>query len=727
MKTIISKSSFLLIAFFCTLAGYAQSWIPIGNSNKEVCVTEEVIESNSSIYKSKITINGFFDEVVTINGEQYHMISFDEGSFLYNVGEPQLPIISYLFATPSGAICNATISEVEWDDINLGKIYPAQKQCLESDPLPVFTINENIYRSNLFSHPLVIEGQEQTWRNIRNKSIEICPFKYYPSNNKLDVLKEFILEISFDENVDVRTIDKNSVNKAVQWNMFKNLSKQDFIGMENNKNMMKSNSSNDYDYLVIVGNINEIITEENTLNRFLMWKAFKGLKTKMVTTSETGTTPNSIKSYISTEYANHHIQYVLFIGDHNTIPASQVTTPKNRSVYSDYWYGCLDGTGDYEAEVPVGRMPINSLSQFRNIVNKTISYEKNYQGDYRKILLIANYQDAPQKYQGCCEDIRTNTYTVPLLFTTAYGASLSLGGDEATNAQVKNHINNEMHIVNYRGHGDTNLWWNWNILGQNFTNSDVDDIHTCSIYFNICCSNGQISTDPCMMEKLLRSEVAATACLAATEPSYTYPNHEFDRKLFTKLFNNNVWFLGDLDVQAHIATFTSGMFDTARDNAYVYLCGGDPALEIWTAEPQIFEDVELDTSGSYYTLNTMCSNYTLSVVSENGVLLDKYISGSTSCVFTPPSGNYYIVLNKHNYYPYIIYCSDSEYIQNESIEVNSVYVRTPLNIGYDVTTAKPFGNVFVRSGAKLSIHKGNGSVTIKNGFECENGAEFIIK
>lgn len=66
-------------------------------------------------------------------------------------------------------------------------------------------------------------------------------------------------------------------------------------------------------------------------------------------------------------------------------------------------------------------------------------------------------------------------------------------------------------------------------------------------------------------------------------------------------------------------------------------------------------------------------------------------------------------------------------MQNETIETDSYYYASPLNIGYDVTTAKPNGNVTVKSGTKLTIQNGSGGVTIKNGFECENGSELIIE
>jgi len=38
-----------------------------------------------------------------------------------------------------------------------------------------------------------------------------------------------------------------------------------------------------------------------------------------------------------------------------------------------------------------------------------------------------------------------------------------------------------------------------------------------------------------------------------------------------------------------------------------------------------------------------------------------------------------------------------------------------------------YGNVVINPGAKLTIQNGNGGVTIKNGFECKSGAEFVVE
>jgi len=115
----------------------------------------------------------------------------------------------------------------------------------------------------------------------------------------------------------------------------------------------------------------------------------------------------------------------------------------------------------------------------------------------------------------------------------------------------------------------------------------------------------------------------------------------------------------------------------AIENAHSFLCGGDPSLEIWTGTPAHFTDVTLATSG-----NTMTVSYpsvyacTVCVVSESGELLIKKGLLGSSCSFTMPSGNFYVVVNKHNYYPYItLYNNVMNYAQDKTTNVNTSLLK----------------------------------------------------
>ncbi len=75
--------------------------------------------------------------------------------------------------------------------------------------------------------------------------------------------------------------------------------------------------------------------------------------------------------------------------------------------------------------------------------------------------------------------------------------------------------------------------------------------------------------------------------------------------------------------------------------------------------------------------------------------------------------------------PYIVYVLNKEYIQNETIAENRIYISDNTFIGRNVTSSVDNGPVSVEDG-KIIIYNQHGA-TIKNSFEVKKGATFEIK
>ena len=687
----------------------AQEWIPIDVDKDTIAFSKEIIESNSSIYKVRFTIHGLYDKLIENNYGRFHHLSLGNNAHLNNIGEPALPLISQLISIPTKGDYSISIEEGKWIEIEMSNIYPAQKPLLEGEYNTTFSMDRNVY-SNEYKPSIIHKGTEMDWRGIRNVNVSVCPFIYHPNVDRLSVLSDFILQICFS-----KSDTQNDETSEDIWGLFDN-------SLE--ASGAKSYSFINYDYLIIVGN--ESILNSQELKDFQRWKAFKGYRTKAVSTMTTSPMPQYLKNYINQEYSNG-VRYVLFIGDDDQIPLNNTISATGRSVKSDYWYGCIGGDTDMEADIAIGRFSTNSLDDFRNMINKTIKYEKSYPATNTAIL-VAHKQDAPGEYQGCCETISNTQYNTPVSFSKLYGASSYDGGTNATNSQICSQINNGAHIVNYRGHGSYNLWPNWNISNEDFVDTQINNINdgTSAVFFSVACHTGNIRNQTCMMETFTRSTHGAVAFLSATEKSYTIANHPYNQYLFQKLFNNGVYQVGDLNIAAHIQNF-SICDSLAKDNAFCYLCGGDPTLEIWTDTPQTLSNVQLTSNGNI-TINPGINNYTISLVSKGGELIQRLLSANNSCTFTPPSADFYIVINKHNYFPYIIYYdTSSNYIQNKTIDYDAYYRNSPIIAGYDATTSETFGDVIIKDGAKMDIKVGSGGVTLKNGFECQIGGSLVVE
>ena len=714
------------LLYHCGVRGNSM-WTPIDNSLSKKCVTITTIESNENSYIAKIEVHGYYDNPITIEGSTFHQLSFDEPSFLSFIGEPALPFISRLIALPKGENFKVKIENEKWsEDFFVGQVIPRQQSVLESKGKPSFEKDDIIYESEEYKTERFSIGELQKWRGVNNRLLNICPIRYMPKEGKISILKEFLLDISFDDTTTISSL------KSKDMGMFLN----HMDTQEDERAEPQRDSVDTYDYLIVAGNIPGVL-ECQALTDFQKWKAFKGYKTKVVSTNMIGASRSSIKQYIANEY-NKGVRYVLFIGDTNKIP---IYVAYNDSVsdmmYGDYWYGCIDDGIDVEADICIGRFPTNNLSELTNMVNKTISYEKDprsYGGDF---LLVAHHENAPYQYQGCSEAIRTRQYNESAIFTTAYGAPYTLGGDSATNAFVINEINEGKNIINYRGHGTYDGWQMWNFDSSDFEASLISELSnaTNDIYFCIACSNASLIEDSCFMKTFMRSNHGAVGMIASTMPSFTEVNHTFNQFLFVKLLDDHIYNIGDLNISAHIAnigTMVGSEKEKAIYNAYCYICGCDPSLEILTCNTNTFNNYTLSYDGEHITINNVCiSGYKVSVVNANGTLSDVINTNNSSCSFPAPTENFYLVINKHNYVPRVIFVNTTDnYIQNkvfDDIDVDYYYIKdATISAGYNITDSIPYGNVIIESGSKLSITNRKG-VRIKNSFECKLGGELQIK
>lgn len=110
--------------------------------------------------------------------------------------------------------------------------------------------------------------------------------------------------------------------------------------------------------------------------------------------------------------------------------------------------------------------------------------------------------------------------------------------------------------------------------------------------------------------------------------------------------------------------------------------------------------------------------------SDNGTnyfSVENLTSGKT---FDDVPDSYYVTISKHNYIPYV-YSSDY-YLQNETYTGTQTINANNVIGGSNVTTSKPTGPITIQSGAKMTIDA-NGSTTINDSFEVQEGAQLDIK
>jgi ribosomal protein S4E len=124
-----------------------------------------------------------------------------------------------------------------------------------------------------------------------------------------------------------------------------------------------------------------------------------------------------------------------------------------------------------------------------------------------------------------------------------------------------------------------------------------------------------------------------------------------------------------------------------------------------------------------YISSESCSSRT---DTSSEILKQSPKSFTKSIAFSDNNSDYHVVLNKQNFIPMEVQSQETSYLQNRTITDNEAITGNKIEVGYDVTTSSPYGNVTVKNGASLNLKSTSGTF-IKNGFECEKGATLVIE
>jgi hypothetical protein len=313
-------------------------------------------------------------------------------------------------------------------------------------------------------------------------------------------------------------------------------------------------------------------------------KRARGFKvTEMSLAEEIGASScNQIRSVIQTWEAAipaWRDAYALLVGDTDVIP--HCTSPSGDQ--TDDLYASTNGD-DLEEEIYLGRLSVDSEADLANQVNKILSYENhpNLFCCYNRVGLWAHKEDAPGKYVGAHERVRSFSYSDPPIFETFYGSQTGVTG-----ADVGNRVSNGVGILAYRGHGSRDATaTDWNQAGEYFQGGDIatlaNPLSRAPVVWSFACTNARLDTSDAVAEEWMGlADAGAAAYYGATRTSYTDQNHVLDEWMFRAVYDEGVL------TQSHaIERGESQMAAlTGSRNAWMYLLLGDPDMKIRTRSP----------------------------------------------------------------------------------------------------------------------------------------------
>ena len=258
---------------------------------------------------------------VVEQGITYQHLAIRGSGYTTKVGKPQLPMIGRFIAIPSKATVDVEIVDSASKVLKGYNIYPAQEPLpdLKGAPLPLFTIDEELYQRDAFYPYEIVELEGPSI--IRGCSVVILrvfPVQFNPVKKTLRVYSNIRVRVSFEGG------ETYFIDARLRCSSFDKIFRRLFLNAP--IELLEKDPKAAYDD----GECLLIITHPGFLdaaNELATWKREKGIYMEVRTTRQTGSLASDIQAYIQNAYDNWEQPppYVLFIGDAEFILCHYVT------------------------------------------------------------------------------------------------------------------------------------------------------------------------------------------------------------------------------------------------------------------------------------------------------------------------------------------------------------------------------------------------------------------
>lgn len=570
--------------------------------------------------------------------DDYIELSFADCLNFGDEGAPLLPYYGAALLLPQGEeITSVRIISAEYSDFweNI-RIVPASRQFPISKPAP-----ENykpmpdilVYNSNqAYPQENISQISTHFLAGFSIASFNLCPVIYFPAQNKIKYLTSVTVEIETKPSVKIIRQPAIHSNKTL-------IEKRISAIVDNPEKTATYffplfRDDDEYDMLFITRNSFVSCFEE-----YIQYKTSTGFMVKVVTTEEifssyTGVdNQEKIRNCIIDYYENTGISFVILGGDADPTNANDKIIP-HRGFYvntgyetendlpSDMYYACLDGNWnddndnkwgepgeeDIYAEVSIGRICADNVSEFANALNKLILYQDNpVIEDIEKALMIGEELDASTfggNYKNEVAEGSSNfgytTVGVSDNFTVT--RLYEMLGYWNKNDVFEEFSQNGCHLLNHLGHSSVGYnmkMYNSDLTTYNFQNDGITRGYV--IGYSQGCYNGAFDNrnssgsygSDCFAEKITTIETAEVASIGNSRYGWYMQGNTndasqyFDRQFYDAVFGENITLIGTANGDSKEDGASYIMANKVfRWCAYETTLFGDPSMDIWTAQPE---------------------------------------------------------------------------------------------------------------------------------------------
>ncbi len=433
----------------------------------------------------------------TIDGRSYDRIQLPGAPSGGQIGHPCLPRAeARILLPPRATIVNITVNCQHEESLGQGHlIEPVQKplplsvgEDYEAVPVPP---RPEIYRSDRPYPGVYLDlWQIHRFRGYRVLILRLLPVQYRPSTGTVTTCSSMNVIVQYDDSGDAPALyrglarDSDLVQRMVDNPEMISRYEPPSTGYRSNCDLL-------------------ILTTDVLAAAFQPLKDYhdtSGCITEIQTVTGIGVTqPDEVRDYIRTRYQNDGVSFVLIGADDDVIAAKDLyvkswdgivhgDTPFYAyDVPSDFYFGCLDGTFNYDgdtlwgeptdgdnggevdlmAEVFVGRCSADDTLEVSRFVTKTIQYLSTPAPSLERVLLAGEHlgyggavdyaavyldelRDSCSNYGYTTIGYPTSDYDLSRLYDYNYEP---LGWPVT---MLTGRIESGLHIINHLGHSH---WW----------------------------------------------------------------------------------------------------------------------------------------------------------------------------------------------------------------------------------------------------------------------------
>lgn len=652
----MKKISILMGTLLLSCVSFSQNFELLSNDDNAILIGHS-LSSNAT-------------ENVIINGQSYIDYAQTNKITMKDAGSPQLPMFSESVIIPNNGAVSIQIEHdgyIEYTNIFVAPSKGSLKRNVNPSDVP-YAFGDAYNQDQFFPGNLAVSHDPFILRKTRGTTVTFYPYQYNPVTKVLRVYQNIrATVVTNPEIIGINELEAGYIPHGEFDEIYKN------TYLNATTIQTRYTALNETGEMLIIGPS----SYSTQIQPLVDWKNQKGIKATFATTTQTGSTAATIKTYIQNYYtANPNLMYVLLVGDHAEVPCySYGTSSGGEQLWSDSYYAQLTGgSTDYRPEVFIGRLS-GTTANVTTMVTRILEYEKTpAAGDWmNKAIGLASaegsgYGDDGEADWQHARNIRTKLMgygygTVHEYYDGSQGGSDASGDPSATTIQSS--LSSGIGLLNYTGHGDQTTMVSGNFTTTNITNATNTNKYPWVI--SVACNNGTFTSGTCISEAWLRAASGSTpkgaisACgssilMAWAEPMQT--QDEIAEIVSESYANNKKRTIGGIFYNGQLSMLEQYNSANGREVIQTWIMFGDPSTLFRNKVTQTLTASHASSVAQSETSVTVTCTVegALICITQNNVILGTGIVSGGQAVITlstiPTTTNLLVTGTAQNYSVY---------------------------------------------------------------------------